>query len=77
VFLFTADGFLTHMVRNLVGTLLAIGRGTMTPDRVREVLSSGDRRRAGPTAPARGLCLMRVVYGEAAGGASGDEETLW
>jgi len=74
---FTADGFLTHMVRNLVGTLLAIGRGRMAPDRVREVLATGDRRRAGPTVPAGGLCLMRVVYDEDAGGASGDEESLW
>jgi tRNA pseudouridine38-40 synthase len=61
-FVFTADGFLTHMVRNLVGTLLEIGRLSMEPERIEEVLSTRDRKRAGPTAPAKGLCLMRVVY---------------
>jgi tRNA pseudouridine38-40 synthase len=76
-FVFTADGFLTHMVRNLVGTLLAIGRGTFGPERVLEVLATSDRRRAGPTAPASGLCLERVVYGESLGGASGDLVSSW
>ena len=76
-FVFTADGFLTHMVRNLVGTLLAVGRGTIGPERVTEVLGTGDRRRAGPTAPANGLCLERVVYDESLGGASGDLVSPW
>jgi tRNA pseudouridine38-40 synthase len=76
-FVFTADGFLTHMVRNLVGTLLEVGRGRIGPERIEEVLRTGDRRRAGPTAPAKGLCLLRVVYDEASGGASGDAEALW
>ena len=76
-FVFTADGFLTHMVRNLVGTLLAVGRGTIGPERVTEVLGTGDRRRAGPTAPANGLCLERVVYDESLGGASGDLLSSW
>jgi tRNA pseudouridine38-40 synthase len=71
-FVFTADGFLTHMVRNLVGTLLEIGRGRMEPARIEEVLLERDRRRAGPTAPAKGLCLTRVVYDAAVGGPSGD-----
>lgn len=71
-FVFTADGFLTHMVRNLVGTLLAVGRGTFGPERVTEVLTTCDRRRAGPTAPASGLCLERVVYDDSLGGTSGD-----
>jgi tRNA pseudouridine38-40 synthase len=75
-FVFTADGFLTHMVRNLVGTLLEIGRAAMEPERIEEVLRTGDRRRAGPTAPAKGLCLMRVVYDAAVGGPSGDEALL-
>jgi tRNA pseudouridine38-40 synthase len=65
------------MVRNLVGTLLAIGRGKIGPERIAEVLRTGERSRAGPTAPAKGLCLERVVYDEASGGASGDAETLW
>jgi len=76
-FVFTADGFLTHMVRNLVGTLLAVGRNTMGPERVTEILASGDRRRAGPTVPAHGLSLERVVYDASWGGASGDAEALW
>lgn len=62
-FVFSADGFLTHMVRNLVGTLLEVGRGRFTPDRVVEIIESRDRSRGGPTAPARGLCLERVDYG--------------
>ena len=76
-FVFTADGFLTHMVRNLVGTLLAVGRGTFGPERITEVLATSDRRRAGPTAPAHGLCLERVVYDESLGGASGDLLLSW
>jgi len=60
--LFTADGFLQHMVRNIVGTLLEIGGGRMAGTVIQEALSSGDRRRAGPTAAARGLCLERVRY---------------
>jgi tRNA pseudouridine38-40 synthase len=76
-FVFCADGFLTHMVRNLVGTLLEVGRGKLDPARVAEVLATGERRRAGPTAPAKGLCLERVVFDEASGGPSGDEEPLW
>lgn len=59
---FTADGFLTHMVRNLVGTLLEVAGARRPPGCVRTILESGDRRLAGPTAPAHGLCLERVVY---------------
>jgi tRNA pseudouridine38-40 synthase len=68
---FTADGFLTHMVRNLVGTLLEIARGRMEPRSIDEILATGDRRQAGPTAPAHGLCLERIEYDDAAGGPSG------
>ncbi|HEX4823236.1 MAG TPA: tRNA pseudouridine(38-40) synthase TruA [Candidatus Polarisedimenticolaceae bacterium] len=60
---FTADGFLTHMVRNIVGTLLEIGAGRFDPQRIAEVLASGERRLAGPTAAARALTLERVDYG--------------
>ena len=56
------DGFLQNMVRILVGTLLEVGAGRMTADDVRAALESGDRKLAGPTAPAKGLCLMRVEY---------------
>ena len=74
---FTADGFLTHMVRNLVGTLLEIARGRFPPEQIGVILASGDRRLAGPTVPAHGLCLMRVVYDVAVGGPSGDPDALW
>ncbi|MFW6065733.1 MAG: tRNA pseudouridine(38-40) synthase TruA [Planctomycetota bacterium] len=59
----TGDGFLYHMVRNIAGTLMEIGRGRWEPERIDEILSSGDRRRAGPTAPAEGLTLLCVHYG--------------
>ncbi len=55
-------GFLYNQVRNMVGTLVEVGRGHWEPGRVAEVLASGDRRTAGPTAPARGLCLPWVRY---------------
>lgn len=70
-FVFSADGFLTHMARNLVGTILDVGLGRYGPERVLEILESGDRSRAGPTAPAKGLCLDGVRYGE------GPSESLW
>lgn len=54
------EGFLRHMVRNLAGTLVEIGRGRWPVARAGEILASGDRGQAGPTAPAQGLCLMRV-----------------
>lgn len=55
-------GFLYNQVRNMVGTLVEIGRGHWSPGAVPEILASGDRSRAGPTAPARGLCLQWVRY---------------
>lgn len=58
----TADGFLYNMVRNIVGTLVMVGRGKHPPEWVQEVLESGDRSRAGPTAPAHGLFLVSVDY---------------
>jgi len=63
-FTFEADGFLNHMVRNLVGTLLDVARGRFEAERVSRVLESGDRTLAGPTAPARALCLERVRYAD-------------
>jgi tRNA pseudouridine38-40 synthase len=62
---FAGEGFLTHMVRNVVGTVLEIGRGRFGPERVDEVLRTGDRALAGPTAPARGLFLESVLYDNA------------
>lgn len=58
----TADGFLRHMVRTIVGTLVEVGSGRAAPEWVEEVLASRDRSRAGPTAPARGLFLVSVGY---------------
>ncbi|MCU0231382.1 MAG: tRNA pseudouridine(38-40) synthase TruA [Acidobacteria bacterium] len=58
-----ADGFLYRMVRNLAGFLVDVGLGRRTPSEVDGVLSARDRRRAGGTAPAQGLCLVRVDYG--------------
>lgn len=56
------DGFLRHMVRNIVGTLLEVGAGRMTVPEFRAVLAGKDRTAAGPTAPARGLFLKDVYY---------------
>jgi len=57
-----ADGFLRYMVRNITGILVEVGLGKRDPDAVRHVLKATDRCRAGPTAPAQGLYLMRVMY---------------
>ena len=59
-----ADGFLYNMVRAIAGTLLNVGRGYWPETHVAEILQAADRTRAGPTAPARGLFLMRVTYDE-------------
>jgi tRNA pseudouridine38-40 synthase len=58
-----ADGFLYRMVRNLAGFLVDVGLGRRGANEAPEVLASRDRRRAGGTAPPRGLCLVRVDYG--------------
>jgi len=59
---FQGDGFLYRMVRSIVGTLVEVGRGRWTPDDVRAMLASRDRQRAGPSAPAHGLYLLRASY---------------
>jgi tRNA pseudouridine38-40 synthase len=59
---FEGEGFLRHMVRTIVGTLVQVGRGAWEPARVGEALRARDRRAAGPTAPARGLRLVSVSY---------------
>jgi tRNA pseudouridine38-40 synthase len=58
----TGNGFLHHMVRNMVGTLIEVGRGKLAPRDMLGILVARDRRRAGPTAPAQGLCLVKVEY---------------
>ncbi len=62
VFSVEANGFLRYMVRTLVGTLLEIGQGKYPPGRVEEIFVRKDRSLAGPTAPAKGLCLVKVLY---------------
>ena len=58
----TADGFLYKMVRNIAGTLLAVGAGQLPLNEVPKILRAKNRQRAGDTAPAEGLCLMAVKY---------------
>ena len=59
-----ADGFLYNMVRAIVGTLIHVGRGRWSANDMRRIIETGDRSAAGETAPAHGLCLMRVDYDE-------------
>jgi tRNA pseudouridine38-40 synthase len=56
------NGFLHHMVRNLVGTLLLVGKGTLKPAELTRILETKDRSAAGATAPASGLYLVNVEY---------------
>ncbi|NOZ24970.1 MAG: tRNA pseudouridine(38-40) synthase TruA [Nitrospirae bacterium] len=56
------DAFLRHMVRNIVGTLMEVGRGRISPERLGAILEAKDRTVAGPTAPARGLFLEKIYY---------------
>jgi len=57
-----SDGFLYNMVRNIVGTLIEIGRGKFPEGSLRKILESRNRKLAGPTVPARGLSLIKVNY---------------
>ena len=57
------NGFLKYMVRNIVGTLILVGHEKITAEETKVILQSRDRKTAGPTAPARGLCLVAVKYG--------------
>ena len=59
---FEGKGFLKHMVRNLVGTLVFVGRKKIPARQAKVILESRNRRIAGPTAPAQGLCLVKVCY---------------
>jgi len=64
VWVFRADGFLKQMVRNLMGCMVAAGRGKISPGFVRSLLETKDRTRAPATAPASGLCLEWVEYAQ-------------
>ena len=57
-----ANAFLHHMVRNIVGSLLPVGRGERAPEWIAELLAGRDRTRAGPTAPASGLAFLHPLY---------------
>ena len=58
------NGFLYNMVRTMVGTLLEVGRGKLSPGAIEGILERGNRAEAGPTAPPEGLYLVRVLYAE-------------
>jgi tRNA pseudouridine38-40 synthase len=60
---FEGDRFLMHQVRIMAGTLVAVGRGRLPPERMAEILEAKDRRAAGATAPAMGLYLEKIWYG--------------
>jgi tRNA pseudouridine38-40 synthase len=57
-----ANGFLRYMVRTIVGTLLEIGRGRIPPETIEKIFRQKTRTLASPTAPAKGLCLIKVIY---------------
>ncbi len=57
-----ADGFLYNMVRNIVGSLVEVGRGAHEDAWLKQLLANKDRKTAGPTAPAQGLFLLYVRY---------------
>ncbi|MBI5583469.1 MAG: tRNA pseudouridine(38-40) synthase TruA, partial [Deltaproteobacteria bacterium] len=59
---FQADGFLRHMVRNIMGGIVRLGLGRLSLEEWREIIESGDRSRAGEMAPAQGLFLRKVIY---------------
>ena len=58
----TGNGFLYNMVRIIVGTLLEVGIGRWQPEKVKEILDQKDRSTAGPTAPAKGLMLLKYEF---------------
>jgi tRNA pseudouridine38-40 synthase len=61
-FIIEGDGFLYKMCRGIVGTIVQVGQGKFTPDKVKSMLAAKDRRIAGMTAPAHGLVLWKVFY---------------
>jgi tRNA pseudouridine38-40 synthase len=62
LYIVRGSGFLHHMVRNLVGTLIMVGKGTLRPEAMSDILAARNRSAAGATAPARGLYLVSVEY---------------
>jgi tRNA pseudouridine38-40 synthase len=70
----TADAFLRGMVRGIVGTLLWVGRGKIDGRAFEQIVAASDRAMAGPSAPAKGLCLIAVEYGQDAANAAREED---
>lgn len=64
IFTAEANGFLYQMVRNIVGTLVDVGRGRLLPEEIPHILEAEDRKAAGPAAPPQGLYLQQVIYPE-------------
>jgi tRNA pseudouridine38-40 synthase len=62
IYTIEANGFLRYMVRTIVGTLLEVGKGKLSPVNIEEIFKEQKRSLAGPTAPAKGLCLIKVIY---------------
>lgn len=62
VYTIEADGFLRYMVRTIVGTLIEVGRGRIEPGAIEDLFAGKKRTLRSPTAPAKGLCLVKVVY---------------
>ncbi len=61
-FIIEGNGFLKQMVRAIIGTLLDVGMGKLDANEIPQIIAASDRRRAGPTADAKGLCLVKVNY---------------
>lgn len=61
-FTFVGNGFLHHMIRILMGTLLEVGMGKRSPESMTDILEARNREMAGPLVPAKGLTLMKVFY---------------
>jgi len=62
IYTIEAGGFLRYMVRTIVGTIIEVGRGRVTLDKIEDIFREKQRTLSSPTAPAKGLCLMKVVY---------------
>ncbi|MGB7295301.1 MAG: tRNA pseudouridine(38-40) synthase TruA [Candidatus Aminicenantales bacterium] len=62
IYTIEADGFLRYMVRTIVGTLLEAGRGKIEPRAIEDLFTGKKRTLESPTAPAKGLCLVKVIY---------------
>jgi tRNA pseudouridine38-40 synthase len=62
IYTIEASGFLRYMVRTIAGTILEVGRGRVSLDKIEDIFREKQRTLSSPTAPAKGLCLMKVVY---------------